>query len=85
MISAIQKEMEMRSDFFDDSCLQTLYFGGGTPSVIPAKDINELIVSAQKIFGISPDAEITLEANPEDLTEENLRAWRNSGVNRLSI
>ncbi len=63
----------------------TVYFGGGTPSLLTAEQIAQCIVAIKEYFKLSPDAEITLEANPNTLYPEKLAALRNSGVNRLSI
>jgi oxygen-independent coproporphyrinogen-3 oxidase len=65
--------------------VRTLYFGGGTPSMMNPFHIEMLVGEAARIFGISSDAEITMEANPGTLTREKLIGYRNSGVNRLSI
>ena len=63
----------------------SLYFGGGTPSLLAPADIGKLIALADEIFGLSPDAEITLEANPNQLTDEYFRGLRDTPVNRLSV
>ena len=65
--------------------LASIYFGGGTPSLFHAESIGRVVEEADSAFGIAPDAEVTLEANPEDLAVEPLRALRARGVNRLSI
>jgi len=85
MTAAIAKESDLRSNFFEGEALETLYFGGGTPSAVPHQDIDYLIRKMRGNFDIQDNAEITLEANPEDVTTENLDAWAKSGVNRLSI
>lgn len=63
----------------------TVYFGGGTPSLLTAEQISQCISTIRECFELSPDAEITLEANPNTLSPEKLAALRNAGVNRLSI
>lgn len=65
--------------------VSTLYFGGGTPSMLKLDDLKEILDSIRRNYRISPDAEITLEANPEDIHEGNLQAWKKNGINRLSI
>ena len=85
MLLAMEKEMERNAVFFERSPLRTVYFGGGTPSVLQPKEIEMLLETAKKNFGIEPNAEITLEANPDDLTKEFCKAIREIGVNRLSI
>ncbi len=85
LVDALEVELELQSKFFGGEPLKTIYFGGGTPSLLPVKDIKLLIEKTVLVFGIAPDAEITLEANPDDLTDELLNALRDSPVNRLSI
>ena len=63
----------------------SLFFGGGTPSILPAEAAGEILSEARKNFSIRPDAEVTLEANPDTVTPEKLRAWKNAGINRLSM
>lgn len=63
----------------------TIYFGGGTPSLVEPGEIACIIAAARASFDITPDAEITLEANPESVTTDRLRAYRDAGVNRLSV
>lgn len=85
MVVALQKEMEMRHEYLDGSVIQTVYFGGGTPSVLSPEQLNGLLHRIRQSFRIVPDAEITLEANPEDLSKERLEFLQSIGVNRLSI
>ena len=68
-----------------DSPLATVYFGGGTPSRLPAAAIGVLLHRFTADRGIAADAEVTLEANPDDVTPEVARAWRDAGVNRVSL
>jgi putative oxygen-independent coproporphyrinogen III oxidase len=84
-MDAMLREMELQRHFFGGEMLKTIYFGGGTPSLLPVKDIELLIRKAVSLFALLPDAEITLEANPDDLTDDLLKALKNSPVNRLSI
>jgi len=65
--------------------VDTLYFGGGTPSLLPAAEAARLLVSLRRVFAIAGDAEITFEANPESASPDHLRALRRIGVNRLSL
>ncbi len=64
---------------------ETLYFGGGTPSLTPSDDIAQLVGEARRLFALPPGAEVTLEANPHDLEEGGYRALRAAGVSRVSI
>lgn len=65
--------------------LNTIYFGGGTPSMMPPAQIDRLLQAVHRLWRVSNDAEITLEANPEDISNETLKSWKSSGINRLSI
>jgi len=87
MVSALAKEMAMRkSQFeFEDEVVETIYFGGGTPSVLTSTEINFLINSVYQNFNVAENPEITLEANPDDLSDERINELSNSRINRLSI
>ena len=63
----------------------SIYFGGGTPSIIPTSSLRVLLHALRLHFFILPSAEVTLEANPDDITEEKIIAWKALGINRLSI
>lgn len=65
--------------------VDTVYFGGGTPSLLTAEQLSEIVSEIGRSFSLAPDAEITLEANPNTLTPEKLAGLRNAGINRLSI
>ena len=83
---ALKKEIaffgeKMGSRYFVD----TIFIGGGTPSILPAKCIEEILNEVRKYFYISSDAEISMECNPATLTEEKLRIYRQAGLNRLSL
>jgi oxygen-independent coproporphyrinogen III oxidase len=65
--------------------IETIYFGGGTPSLCADSELESIIQKIFTSFRVSPQAEITLEANPDDITEEKLIAWKKMGINRLSI
>ncbi len=84
-VSAISAELAHRSATSVCAPLQTLYLGGGTPSRLGAHGIAELLTAMREHVALAPDAEVTLEANPEDITEDSVAAWRAAGVNRLSI
>ncbi len=85
MIQAIVKELDLRQDYLSDKNLSSVYFGGGTPSLLDEAELNALFEAIHRHFHILPGAEITLEANPDDLNPEKLQALRRSPVNRLSI
>ena len=85
MIDAILKEIELQQNYLDNLPLKSIYFGGGTPSVLETSEINQLLQKIEQFYDISPDAEITLEANPDDLTDAKLQQLSNTPINRLSI
>src|SRR5690242_7592410 len=65
--------------------ISTIFFGGGTPSVLEPDHLRRIFQSIHEHFQVNPEAEITLEANPESITPEKARAWKEVGINRLSI
>lgn len=81
----MQLEIRSRSLYLDSQLLETIYFGGGTPSLLTSDELNSLLREIKNNFTVSPLVEITLEANPDDITMENLVIWKNLGINRLSI
>ena len=83
--NAIISELQQRKEYLAGHHVQTIYFGGGTPSIIETSDIVLILNSIYKNFQVDNGAEITLEANPDDLTFEKLSALKNAGINRLSI
>jgi oxygen-independent coproporphyrinogen-3 oxidase len=85
MIIAMKKELQDRKDFLGNEEIETIYFGGGTPSVLKIDDIVELMDELNKLFAVHPEAEITLEANPDDLDPVYLKELNKTGINRLSI
>lgn len=84
MVSALAKEIVMRKDEVDET-VETIYFGGGTPSVLSSSAINFLIETVYKNFDVSENPEITLEANPDDLSNNRIIELSKSRINRLSI
>lgn len=85
LVQAIATEMELQKDYLEGETLETIYFGGGTPSLVSNTHLSDLMTSVRKFFPVISDPEVTLEANPDDLTPEKLIALRAAGVNRLSI
>lgn len=84
MLDALLKEISLTPDK-KDTLIETIYFGGGTPSILELEEIQKIISELGKEFRVAPDAEITLEANPDDITPEKAAAWLEVGINRLSI
>jgi oxygen-independent coproporphyrinogen-3 oxidase len=87
LLDALLRELELRKDFFqeDKTPLQSIYFGGGTPSLLTAEEIERILEAIYRYFAVDANAEITLEANPDDLHAEFLRGLRLTPINRLSI
>ncbi|MFI5157048.1 MAG: coproporphyrinogen-III oxidase family protein [Chitinophagales bacterium] len=87
LLSALLKEMEINAGLSSarKEVIETVYLGGGTPSLFSANECAALIEKARNIFEIDPLAEITLEANPDDITKEKLKGWKDAGINRLSM
>lgn len=85
VLAALKKEIELQKNYLQDEIVETIYFGGGTPSILEAVEIQWLIDSITQIHTVSATAEITLEANPDDLNRSKLQALRQTQVNRFSI
>ena len=86
VVAALVRELELRAGYLGPAAtLDTIYFGGGTPSLLTAAELDTLFAAIHRHFAVAPDAEITLEANPDDLTPAKLRALAAGPVNRLSI
>ena len=85
MIEAILKEIDLRKVYLLNQQIQTIYFGGGTPSLLTENEIVKILTKIRNEFIVLADVEVTLEANPDDITEEKLAIWKHAGVNRLSI
>lgn len=94
-LTALKKEIILQKEYFSNSLsfpqgdgrgeVSTIYFGGGTPSLLSKNELNEIFDCLHNNFKINPDAEMTLEANPDDLTEEKIIELKSTPVNRLSI
>jgi oxygen-independent coproporphyrinogen-3 oxidase len=85
-LSALEQEAEIQKSYLDGEVVDTLYFGGGTPSLLKPLQIEQIITVLRRKYTISPDCEITVEANPDDLSPAYLKALIGiDGLNRLSI
>ena len=84
-MAALLKEITLQRDYLKNEPVTTIYFGGGTPSLCTQQEVESIIAALQSSFTITADAEITLEANPDDITEKKLTDWKEIGINRLSI
>ena len=85
MVLALAKEIEMRKSEFQDEVVETIYFGGGTPSILEISDIKLLIETVYSNYNVAENPEITVEANPDDLSKERIIELSNNKINRLSI
>lgn len=84
LTEAISREIALQKNYLRET-VNTIYFGGGTPSLLPAATIIRLLEQLNTQFTVAPDAEITLETNPDDITAASLTLWKQAGINRLSI
>ncbi len=82
---ALCREIESFWPFAEDYRVKTIFFGGGTPSYVEASLIGQILDTIRKVFAVDREAEITLEGNPDSLTKDRLTAYRQMGINRLSI
>jgi oxygen-independent coproporphyrinogen III oxidase len=85
MVGALLKEIQLRQSYLAGESVETIYFGGGTPSLLSSEEIQGILRQLQQTFNITAHAELTLEANPDDIDEEKLIGWKDAGINRLSI
>ena len=85
MLKSIHKEIMQREGYLNGQQVSSIYFGGGTPSILSVSEIDALLKSIYKIYRVNKDAEITIECNPDDLTALKLLSYKRIGVNRLSI
>ncbi len=85
MISSICHELQARSTEVKKEVIDTIYFGGGTPSLLEEKGLEDIFSAIHASYQINPNAEVTLEANPDDISIEKLLLWKAKGINRLSV
>lgn len=85
MIGTILKEIELRKDYLNEASIETIYFGGGTPSILTIEELEQILSAIHSNYDTSNLAEVTLEANPDDITTNQVQEWKEIGVNRLSI
>lgn len=85
ILQAMLKELELQKDYLGTETIETIYFGGGTPSVIDPSEIQRFIDQVAKQHHVSTDAEVTLEANPDDLSPQRVKELRQTDINRFSI
>src|SRR5690554_437925 len=85
VLKSIEREAELRKDYFGEHNIETLYFGGGTPSLMTGGGLKSMIKALRDQYNFTPEIEFTFEANPDDLTAEKIEMLVENGVNRLSI
>lgn len=85
MVKAIDKELKLQKDYLTGESISSIYFGGGTPSLLNETELSLIFETVHTHFNIISDVEITLEANPDDLSRETLNTFSKYGINRLSI
>lgn len=85
VVEGMHRELDKRSGYTEERTLTSIYFGGGTPSLLHPTEIEQFICHAEKLFDISNVEEITIEANPDDITEEYAKALTQTRVNRVSL
>lgn len=85
LVSSIIKEIDLRQNYLQDKQIETIYFGGGTPSLLSEKETHLILEKIYKLYEVHPQAEITVECNPDDLSNTKLQELKTLNVNRLSI
>ena len=85
VVRAMAEEIQLQQAYLSGEVVETIYFGGGTPSILTGEEVKFLLKAIRITHDVSSAAEITLEANPEDLSPEKLNDFRSAGITRLSI
>ena len=85
MLSSIKAEIALRSRELHGERIETIYFGGGTPSLIGVNEIEKILTTIRSNYILSKDVEISIEINPEDVTNERVACWKSMGINRASV
>lgn len=85
MIDTICDEITLRKDYLPEKELRSIYFGGGTPSLLDEHELKQIMSVVRSNFKLNDNTEITLEANPDDISIDSLESWKSAGINRLSI
>ncbi len=84
-LNILLKEIQLQKNYLEGEKIDTIYFGGGTPSLLPDSFIAKIIEKVQKTYTVSDGVEITLETNPDDISDKKLKEWSSASVNRISI
>ena len=85
MIECLLYEIESKKEYVTDNNITSIYFGGGTPSLLQTNEIEKLLQKIYSVFEVNENIEITLEANPDDISVQKVMEWKQAGINRLSI
>ena len=85
VLLSIKKELQIQKNYLKNIPVETIYFGGGSPSILESNEISTIINSIFKTFSLAKDLEITIEANPEDIKVDKIMDWHRMGVNRVSL
>jgi oxygen-independent coproporphyrinogen-3 oxidase len=85
LLQALIKEITLQQNYLEGETIETIYFGGGTPSLLSADELKLLISTITGLYTVAAGAEITIEANPDDLDKAKVQALRETGINRFSI
>jgi oxygen-independent coproporphyrinogen-3 oxidase len=85
MLDTMRNELLARKNELGNEAIDSIYFGGGTPSLLTKDELTDFLELIHREFAVEPSAEITLEANPDDISAEHCLGWRSVGINRLSI
>ncbi|RYE16568.1 MAG: radical SAM family heme chaperone HemW, partial [Sphingobacteriaceae bacterium] len=85
ILQALKQEIILQKQYLQNEEIETIYFGGGTPSVLETAEINALLDTVFSNFKVNAEAEITLEANPDDLSPQKIKSLKQTPVNRFSI
>lgn len=85
MVDAICTEIELQKEYLAGQSIETIYFGGGTPSILLEEELRVILKAIHTHFDTSSLSEVTLESNPDDITSQTVDVWKNAGINRLSI
>ncbi len=85
LVKAITKEIEFRYKYLNNNKLESIYFGGGTPSLLSKAEFEAIFEAIGKYYSFDNGSEITIETNPDDISNESLKIWKDLKINRLSI
>ncbi|MBS1933746.1 MAG: radical SAM protein, partial [Bacteroidetes bacterium] len=84
-VAALLKEIDFQKEYLANEAVETIYFGGGTPSLLTETEFNGILQKLHLSFSVEKNAEVTIEANPDDIDPAKLQQWKQAGINRLSI